>query len=352
MAISPLLQNLLKQGNKGLDAADSFLTSPGGNFALNLLAQQGFSTMPQSPLGAIGRAGLATADQQRQNRRGNLEDRLLKARIGLTEAQTQNVGLNDANNNVARTFEGQNGNMWIIRRSGGPPEDTGVPFSNNLQFIEAEDGSVRAFNRQTGQEMGTLVSPEEAADARTRSLQTDAAQELPTALAGLDAQISNLNLTIDKIDDIIPLVRPGTTGAGSLRSGLPGNLGGGDARTLARAIQSLQANLGFDTLQRMRAASQTGGALGQVSERELDLLINALQALDQGGDDEVLIENLRAVQTHYRNYVREIEIMKNKLREQAGQATVPLSDSGAGDELTPAEREELRRREAIARGGS
>ena len=59
--------------------------------------------------------------------------------------------------------------------------------------------------------------------------------------------------------------------------------------------------------------------MGQVSERELALLINALEAIDLEGDPETLKENLNSVITHYNNYKSEIEIMKNKMREKAGQ---------------------------------
>ena len=86
-----------------------------------------------------------------------------------------------------------------------------------------------------------------------------------------------------------------------------------------QAVKSLQANLGFDTLNQMRAASKTGGALGQVSERELDLLINAVEALDLEGDPEVLKENLNKVITHYNNYKRELRKMQDAMRQEAGQ---------------------------------
>ena len=46
-------------------------------------------------------------------------------------------------------------------------------------------------------------------------------------------------------------------------------------------LNMIKANLDFDRLQAMRAASPTGGALGQVSELELKLLESAMQAINQ-----------------------------------------------------------------------
>ena len=53
-------------------------------------------------------------------------------------------------------------------------------------------------------------------------------------------------------------------------------------KTAMTNLELIQANLGFSELQDMRDASPTGGALGQVSERELGLLIKAQKPIDEG----------------------------------------------------------------------
>lgn len=65
----------------------------GNPMLMNVMAQQGYSYTPgPSPVGVIGRAGLATANQQREDSRTALEDKLLRSRIGLNKAQTAAVG--------------------------------------------------------------------------------------------------------------------------------------------------------------------------------------------------------------------------------------------------------------------
>jgi hypothetical protein len=80
---------------------DSFLSNPSGIFLMNLLAQEGRSLTPgPSPLGAIGRAGLGTAQQLNQNRLleertriNEMQKRLMEAQIG---AIPSTVALNEA----------------------------------------------------------------------------------------------------------------------------------------------------------------------------------------------------------------------------------------------------------------
>jgi len=80
-----------------------------------------------------------------------------------------------------------------------------------------------------------------------------------------------------------------TTGAtGALFGMIPGT-GAYDQKA---TIETLQADAAFSTLQRMRDASKTGGALGNVSERELDLLMGAVGNLKIGQSEEQFRNNL------------------------------------------------------------
>jgi hypothetical protein len=58
-------------------------------------------------------------------------------------------------------------------------------------------------------------------------------------------------------------------------------------------LQTIKANVGFDKLQEMRENSPTGGALGQVSNLELESLQSVLGSLDQYQSGDQLARNLR-----------------------------------------------------------
>lgn len=65
-----------------------------------------------------------------------------------------------------------------------------------------------------------------------------------------------------------------------------------EARDVKNQLSVIQSTVALDRLQQMRDASKTGGALGGVSERELDLLMNALGSIDQSSSPQLLRENL------------------------------------------------------------
>lgn len=332
--INPNAPNPHEQNAGLLKKTDGFINSDGGNFLMNLLAQQGFSNMPQSPLAAVGRAGLETAENRQQRERSLLENNLLRARA---EGGIRNVAAPSS----VREFEffekltdEEKKRFLAVKRAQQVENVPGAglgsvnPLTGRLDPIVGEGTIVggiedRAGAGERGKQDAAIAAIPERVAAQT---QAQAASTLPSDLAGLDSQTARIDQTIGKIEKIIPL----TDEAGisvATRGDLPGALGG-DARKLKQEIKSLQANFAFDTLQKMRAASKSGGALGQVSERELDLLINALQSIDPEGDPETLRENLGAVKRHYENYKREIEIMKGILRKQAGAPTPqkPISE--------------------------
>ena len=101
-AHNPLLDMLLGQdqkiGTPGINPAapdprvsapnkiDNFLTSPGGSLLMNLIAQSGYSTIPQSPGASIGRALLATQQQGQERGKNKLTEDLIRAKIGQLNA--------------------------------------------------------------------------------------------------------------------------------------------------------------------------------------------------------------------------------------------------------------------------
>ncbi len=80
-----------------------------------------------------------------------------------------------------------------------------------------------------------------------------------------------------------------TTGATGALFGLVAGTGAYDQKA---TVETLEADAAFSALQRMRDASKTGGALGNVSERELDLLKATAGSLRVGQSEEQFRENL------------------------------------------------------------
>lgn len=71
------------------------------------------------------------------------------------------------------------------------------------------------------------------------------------------------------------------------------------AAQVRKLMTTMEANIGFDKLQAMRDASPTGGALGQVSNFEIQLLKTAVGALDLNQPAHVLQDNIKRVANLY-----------------------------------------------------
>ena len=80
------------------------------------------------------------------------------------------------------------------------------------------------------------------------------------------------------IDTAISQVGPLSAGFGS--EFISDRFRGSKARDLRNTLETIKANIGFESLQAMREASKTGGALGQVAVQELTALQAILGSLD------------------------------------------------------------------------
>jgi len=138
--------------------------------------------------------------------------------------------------------------------------------------------------------------------------------------------LGNIDRIRNKIENsVLP-----TTGIGGqmLR-----NIGGTAALDVSKLIDPIQASIGFDRLQRMREASPTGGALGQVSERELDLLMATLSSLDQAQSEEQFLESLAGVETRYTNIIRKFNAYPEQAMLEVGYVPQKLNQKEISDNL-------------------
>lgn len=117
--------------------------------------------------------------------------------------------------------------------------------------------------------------------------------------ARVQEQIAQTDTVLANVDRAIGMVNSGTAGLGGA---FWNNIPGSNARDLRAVIDSIQSNLGFDKLQKMREQSPTGGALGSVSERELQLLNSSVQSLDPTQSPDQLSQNLGLIKVHYENF--------------------------------------------------
>lgn len=144
--------------------------------------------------------------------------------------------------------------------------------------------------------LGTLAEGEAAGEVRGSGKITDV-QKRKNELQDAKIKTENaLNIAISGaqnintvIDEALSQANNWTTGIGTLFNVVPGT----PASNLEANLKTIQADSAFSALQQMRDASPTGGALGQVSERELSLLSAARASLEQSQSPEQFKKNLQ-----------------------------------------------------------
>ncbi len=111
-------------------------------------------------------------------------------------------------------------------------------------------------------------------------------------------------IVLGKVDEALKEVGLLSTGLiGSIVGMVPGT----PAYDLEKTIDTIKANIGFNELQAMRQASPTGGALGQVAVRELEMLQAVISSLDRGQSRQKLVSSLNQVKEHYTNWKKAVD---------------------------------------------
>lgn len=166
---------------------------------------------------------------------------------------------------------------------GDPPKDMAWKRDKDGKVVTDEEGAPMAVPVKGGP---MDVKNKEAA-AKEAAQAADKATQGSIVVRAIDDATKTI---ADHKDDFI-----GATGWGSFLAGIPGT----DALEAQSAIDTVRANVGFDKLQAMRAASQTGAALGPVSDFENKLLQATAGNLDLKQKPERVLRNLKIIRALY-----------------------------------------------------
>jgi len=132
--------------------------------------------------------------------------------------------------------------------------------------------------------------------------------------ARTEAEATSGTLVLEEIDRAIAAIQANpllTTGLGAQ---LTTNIAGTPAANVSQLLAPIQANIGFDRLQRMRNESPTGGALGQVAVKELDFLQATQGSLSQLQSGPQLLDNLQRLGEQYKASM--LRIYRAALKDQ------------------------------------
>jgi len=194
--------------------------------------------------------------------------------------------------------------------------DTGPQVGTIPQGFQLEevDGSYRLSPIPGGPADLEAQQAEEQAEGR-EELQQRAGQVVFEDIERLENLVSN-----DSILDPVLGVK------GVVASQIPGTKRV-DAESLA---QTVRANIGFDRLQQMREASPTGGALGQVSNQELDTLQSVLGSLSFSQSQDQLLQNLDRLKQIYSVILTKAQAYPNANDFGFGESSAPAGAAAEG----------------------
>lgn len=194
----------------------------------------------------------------------------------------------------------------------------------------AQEDQVRQ-NAQFGlqQQQFQYQQQKDAAELATKEKEAaDKAAKFETART---SSIANLTDVINKIDSVGQQAINGwfdTGRGGAFVRGLPDAVSAGtDAYNLKANLGKIDATGAFSTLQAMREASPTGGALGAVSDTELGLLKSSVANLDPNQSEGQFLNNLDEARNVY---LRMLERLDPEAAKALARKEAPAVDQDEG----------------------
>lgn len=172
-----------------------------------------------------------------------------------------------------------------IQNQGGPNESLPAPPSGYRYQYDANTGEPNLV-AIAGGPAAQKEEESRIADERNRQANTE-----------------RYNVVRNAATDAREIIERSPRSVGSLVGQAMSNIPGTDSANLSSIVSTLKANASFDQLQKMRAASKTGAALGSVSDTEIRLLSDATGSLDLNQSKDQFLKNLNRVQALFASVV-------------------------------------------------
>jgi len=299
----------VQMGLLGSLSGDSKIQGVGGGVLKQALAARNphFTARGvMDPLSGETAVDPAYAAQQHETRRGKVLDAALRfedqRQRGIERTQQQTQAQQARAEQLAAA---QQGREDLVRVAAGLKAGLGSGQADLKN--ELTQARIDALKSQTD------ARGERAAEAQRKiKMQAEHTMKMAEFLTG----------QLDRAEKMV-----GTTTTGLIGSGMR-KIPGTDAYDLNRIVDTVKANIGFDQLQQMRRESPTGGALGQVAIKELDMLQATLGSLDTAQDPDTVRHNIKQIKTHFGNIITTMAQVHGEAPPPGGGA--PVAPPGAG----------------------
>jgi hypothetical protein len=172
--------------------------------------------------------------------------------------------------------------------------DTPVPTPSGYVYMPTADGLRMGLQPTV---VPGIQTPEQVKQADIQQKQ----------ISSKEATLATANTVTDAVSEATKILDKPFSATSGLTGSVASMFNRPDRVALEGYLDTLKANLSFETLSAMKAASPTGGALGSVSENELRLLGSTVASLDPRQPAEVLKKNLDKVNKRYTKIKTAIE---------------------------------------------
>lgn len=178
---------------------------------------------------------------------------------------------------------------------------------SDYDIQQRPDGTVIAINKKNPQDMKIINAP--GAGESAIKFEADKAAAVATAKGEAERRVGQeqretekkavANIVVQDVDRAIGLIEKSPASTTGIAGPFLSKIGGTSAANVKALVDTVKANAGFAELQKMRNNSPTGGALGQVSEREIAYLQSTIGNMEQSQTADQLKDNLRRVKNAY-----------------------------------------------------
>lgn len=165
------------------------------------------------------------------------------------------------------------------------------------RILQVQEDLHRSEREHQQAQMDLTRRGQDMTDSRARDLnEINRDTKLEANKDKSDASLQSFNSDMDRLATAANelMTHPGLNGITGLRGAIP-NLPGGQAANAEAKLSTLKSQVAFGVLQNMRNNSKSGGALGQVSDKEGQLLQNNLAALDKSQSADEMKKSLAAI---------------------------------------------------------
>jgi len=266
----------------------------------------------------------------------------------LVDADTGEGYIAFLDNNTQKTIYTKNGKVVNVEgKNLVTPNVFGNMESSRRKITEREaeaqqegqanivEGLDDKYKRQYYQKLQAI--PSDAPEEEKNLLRMDAAikvsSEQKAAQAIADQQ--DYTDTMDFIGEEFNRIKDLRKDMSAVRYGLTSNIWGTDALSVRTSVSTLQANIFIEKLKQMKQAAANGSSgMGQVTEREIQFLIDSLGALNPAEDNDIFSAKMDNVLERYAKIAAKMPsgtISREKQKEEVDKIT---GKGGADANLT------------------